>query len=151
MAQLAGGRGYDLVILSDHGMTPALSYRVRFGESLGTTVQKILDETRAVPVDVVKLVDAEEVGRVRRSEVGRVDLLPAPAELDVHVAVDGADRHLDAEPVLDHRDLALEGGLLRPDARGLEDALHPLRELRGAEPDLDVIAVEQIVPRTPTF
>jgi hypothetical protein len=45
MAQLAGGRGYDLVILSDHGMTPALSYRVQFGESLGTTVQKILDET----------------------------------------------------------------------------------------------------------
>ncbi|HJP61732.1 MAG TPA: alkaline phosphatase family protein [Gemmatimonadaceae bacterium] len=47
MAQLAGGRGYDLVILSDHGMTPALSYRVQFGESLGTTVQHILDETPA--------------------------------------------------------------------------------------------------------
>ena len=46
MAQLAGGRGYDLVILSDHGMTPALSYRVKYGESLGTTVQQILDETR---------------------------------------------------------------------------------------------------------
>ena len=45
MAQLAGGRGYDLVILSDHGMTPALSYRVQYGESLGTTVQAILDET----------------------------------------------------------------------------------------------------------
>jgi hypothetical protein len=44
MAQLAGGRGYDLVILSDHGMTPALSYRVRFGESLGATVQQILNE-----------------------------------------------------------------------------------------------------------
>jgi hypothetical protein len=46
MAQLAGGRGYDLVILSDHGMTPALSYRVKYGESLGATVQQILDETR---------------------------------------------------------------------------------------------------------
>ncbi|HWL39083.1 MAG TPA: alkaline phosphatase family protein [Gemmatimonadaceae bacterium] len=44
MAQLAGGRGYDLVILSDHGMTPALSYRVKFGESLGATVQRLLDE-----------------------------------------------------------------------------------------------------------
>jgi hypothetical protein len=44
MAQLAGGRGYDLVILSDHGMTPALSYRVRYGESLGATVQRLLDE-----------------------------------------------------------------------------------------------------------
>ena len=47
MAQLAGGRGYDLVILSDHGMTPALSYRVKYGESLGATVQRLLDETRA--------------------------------------------------------------------------------------------------------
>jgi hypothetical protein len=44
MAQLAGGRGYDLVILSDHGMTPALSYRVQFGESLGATVQRLLNE-----------------------------------------------------------------------------------------------------------
>ena len=47
MAQLAGGRGYDLVILSDHGMTPALSYRVKYGESLGATVQRILDEAPA--------------------------------------------------------------------------------------------------------
>jgi hypothetical protein len=47
MAQLAGGRGYDLVILSDHGMTPALSYRVKYGESLGATVQRFLDEAPA--------------------------------------------------------------------------------------------------------
>lgn len=45
MAHLAGGRGYDLVILSDHGMTPALSYRVQYRESLGTTVQRILNES----------------------------------------------------------------------------------------------------------
>jgi len=45
MAQLAGGRGYDLVVLSDHGMTPARSYRVKYRESLGATVQHILDET----------------------------------------------------------------------------------------------------------
>ncbi|MEO8578822.1 MAG: alkaline phosphatase family protein, partial [Gemmatimonadales bacterium] len=44
MAQQAGGRGYDLVILSDHGMTPAISYRVKYRESLGATVQGILDE-----------------------------------------------------------------------------------------------------------
>jgi hypothetical protein len=43
MALAAGGRGYDLVILSDHGMTPSVSYRVRFRETLGTTVQRILD------------------------------------------------------------------------------------------------------------
>jgi hypothetical protein len=43
MAVAAGGRGYDLVILSDHGMTPSVSYRVRFRETLGTTVQRILD------------------------------------------------------------------------------------------------------------
>ena len=43
MALAAGGRGYDLVVLSDHGMTPSVSYRVRFSETLGTTVQRILD------------------------------------------------------------------------------------------------------------
>ena len=43
MARTMGRRRYDLVILSDHGMTPAVSYRVRFGESLGATVQKTLD------------------------------------------------------------------------------------------------------------
>src|SRR5215208_6195170 len=43
MALRAAPRRYDLVILSDHGMTPAASYRVKFGESLGTTVQRILD------------------------------------------------------------------------------------------------------------
>jgi hypothetical protein len=48
MAQLAGGRGYDMVILSDHGMTPALSYRVKYRESLGATVQQILNETPAI-------------------------------------------------------------------------------------------------------
>ena len=43
MAQTMGRRRYDVVILSDHGMTPAVSYRVRFKESLGATVQKVLD------------------------------------------------------------------------------------------------------------
>ena len=43
MARIAGGRQYDLVILSDHGMTPSQSYRVRFGESLGATVERMLD------------------------------------------------------------------------------------------------------------
>jgi hypothetical protein len=52
MAQLAGGRGYDLVILSDHGMTPALSYRVQYKESLGATVQRILDETRVTGAEL---------------------------------------------------------------------------------------------------
>jgi len=47
MAQLSGGRGYDLVVLSDHGMTPALSYRVQYRESLGATVQRLLDEMPA--------------------------------------------------------------------------------------------------------
>ena len=44
MARVLGGRAYDLVILSDHGMTRSVSYRVTFGESLGTTVQRVLDE-----------------------------------------------------------------------------------------------------------
>jgi hypothetical protein len=43
MVRLAGGRQYDIVILSDHGMTPSHSYRVRFRESLGATIEKMLD------------------------------------------------------------------------------------------------------------
>lgn len=43
MIRSAAGREYDLVILSDHGMAPSASYRVRYGESLGSTVQRILD------------------------------------------------------------------------------------------------------------
>jgi hypothetical protein len=42
MTRSAAGRGYDVVILSDHGMTPAVSYRVAYDESLGTTVERIL-------------------------------------------------------------------------------------------------------------
>jgi hypothetical protein len=43
MIRSAAGREYDLVILSDHGMAPSASYRVLYGESLGSTVQRILD------------------------------------------------------------------------------------------------------------
>lgn len=32
------GRPYDLYILSDHGQTPAVPYRIRYGETLGDTV-----------------------------------------------------------------------------------------------------------------
>ena len=45
MARVAAGRQYDLVVLSDHGMTPAKSYRVQFGESLGSTIQRSLAAT----------------------------------------------------------------------------------------------------------
>lgn len=43
MMRTAAGRGYDLVLLSDHGMTPAASYRVVYGESLGTTITRLLE------------------------------------------------------------------------------------------------------------
>ena len=43
MIRGAAGREYDLVILSDHGMAPSASYRVLYGEPLGSTVQRILD------------------------------------------------------------------------------------------------------------
>src|SRR5436309_7123015 len=43
MVRSAAGREYDLVILSDHGMAPAASYRVLYGEPLGGTIQHILD------------------------------------------------------------------------------------------------------------
>jgi hypothetical protein len=52
MALTAGARGYDMVILSDHGMTPAQSYRVKFGESLGATIEKILRTTPGKAVEV---------------------------------------------------------------------------------------------------
>ena len=42
MIQDGAPRQYDLVLLSDHGMTPAKSYRVLFRESLGATVTKIM-------------------------------------------------------------------------------------------------------------
>lgn len=47
MIRATSARRYDLVILSDHGMTPAQSYRVRFGESLGSTVRRFLVEVAA--------------------------------------------------------------------------------------------------------
>ena len=43
MIRSAAGREYDLVILSDHGMAPSASYRVLYGEPLGSTIQRILD------------------------------------------------------------------------------------------------------------
>jgi hypothetical protein len=43
MIRAVSSRRYDLVLLSDHGMTPATSYRVRFGETLGITVRRLLD------------------------------------------------------------------------------------------------------------
>jgi Uncharacterized proteins of the AP superfamily len=42
MIQDGAPRRYDLVILSDHGMTPAKSYRVLFKESLGSTVTRMM-------------------------------------------------------------------------------------------------------------
>jgi hypothetical protein len=47
MMRNAGGREYDLVILSDHGMTPSVSYRVRYGETLGTTIEHVLQRDAA--------------------------------------------------------------------------------------------------------
>ena len=44
MIESHGGRQYDIVILSDHGMTPSASYRVRFGETLGRTVERLLED-----------------------------------------------------------------------------------------------------------
>ena len=48
MVDSVGGREYDLVILSDHGMTPSASYRVLYGETLGKTVRRILDGDAAL-------------------------------------------------------------------------------------------------------
>jgi hypothetical protein len=54
MALATSSRRYDLVILSDHGMTPSVSYRVRFGESLGTTVKRVLEGDAVPGADALK-------------------------------------------------------------------------------------------------
>jgi hypothetical protein len=38
MLRRVPGRPYDLYILSDHGQTPSVPYRVRYGETLGDTI-----------------------------------------------------------------------------------------------------------------
>ncbi|HSJ13625.1 MAG TPA: alkaline phosphatase family protein [Longimicrobiales bacterium] len=38
MLRRAPGRPYDLYILSDHGQTPSVPYRVQYGETLGDTI-----------------------------------------------------------------------------------------------------------------
>ena len=60
MMRNSAGREYDLVVLSDHGMTPASSYRVRFGESLGATVQRILDRAQAGDVALESAAEGSE-------------------------------------------------------------------------------------------
>jgi hypothetical protein len=37
--QRAPGREYDLYILSDHGQTPSIPYRIEYGETLGDTIE----------------------------------------------------------------------------------------------------------------
>jgi hypothetical protein len=48
MVKSVGRREYDVVILSDHGMTPSSSYRVLYGETLGNTVERILEGDAAL-------------------------------------------------------------------------------------------------------
>ena len=64
MIQDGAPRQYDLVILSDHGMTPAKSYRVMFKESLGTTVTRIMsrgpDSVATSSLDADVLTSASE-------------------------------------------------------------------------------------------
>ncbi len=47
MIESLGGRSYDVVLLSDHGMTPSSSYRVLYGETLGQTVARVLERDAA--------------------------------------------------------------------------------------------------------
>jgi len=43
MLRRVPGRPYDLCILSDHGQTPSIPYRIAYGETLGDTVVAALD------------------------------------------------------------------------------------------------------------
>ena len=43
MLDRAPGRPYDLYILSDHGQTPSIPYRITYGETLGQTVEAAVE------------------------------------------------------------------------------------------------------------
>ena len=84
MADGQSGRHYDLVILSDHGMTPSVSYRVKFGESLGTTVQRTLDgdagKLGALPLQVhASFAEASEYADVGAQVVEAAAQVTPPA------------------------------------------------------------------------
>jgi hypothetical protein len=38
------GRPYDVYILSDHGQTPSIPYRIRYGETLGDTIKDAVEQ-----------------------------------------------------------------------------------------------------------
>jgi hypothetical protein len=38
------GRTYDIYILSDHGQTPSIPYRIRYGETLGDTINQAAEQ-----------------------------------------------------------------------------------------------------------
>ncbi|HSJ24633.1 MAG TPA: alkaline phosphatase family protein [Longimicrobiales bacterium] len=44
MVRRAPGRPYDIYILSDHGQTPSVPYRVRYNETLGDTIVKAAEQ-----------------------------------------------------------------------------------------------------------
>jgi hypothetical protein len=44
MARRLPGRPYDIYILSDHGQTPSVPYRVRYGETLGDTIEGVANQ-----------------------------------------------------------------------------------------------------------
>lgn len=83
MIRFSERRDYDLVILSDHGMTPSISFRVRFGEPLGRTVQRMLDEApRAVgseaPQATVSFGQGSEYADIGERVVGTVRAVMPP-------------------------------------------------------------------------
>lgn len=81
MIRMAGGRGYDLVILSDHGMTAAKSYRVEFRETLASTVARLLRETtpgEAPPHSLASYSDVSEYAGVGPEVMDTVAELATP-------------------------------------------------------------------------
>jgi hypothetical protein len=80
MIEAGGGREYDLVVLSDHGMTPAASYRVLYGESLGRTVDRILAGDAKLP-DEAPIQSVESYARTSEYSVMTPQILETMAEL----------------------------------------------------------------------
>lgn len=81
MIRKLGARHYDLVILSDHGMTPARSYRVEFGETLASTVARLLREASpgmVAPESHASFSDASEYAAVGPEVVDTVAAFSSP-------------------------------------------------------------------------
>ncbi len=75
MIRYGAGRPYDLIILSDHGQTPAVPFTRRFGRTLGADIAAALQRERVAEVAGTQAYMRRRAqyltGRVRESRIAR--------------------------------------------------------------------------------